>query len=34
MKYIEYYPLVLREVYEIQIISNILDKFLNEFEEN
>ena len=34
MKYIEYYPLVLREVYEIQIISNILDKFLNDFEEN
>lgn len=34
MKYIEYYPLVLREIYEIQIISNILDKFLNEFEEN
>ena len=34
MKYIEYYPLVLRDVYEIQIISNIFDKFLNEFEEN
>ena len=34
MKYIEYYPPVLREVYEIQIVGNILDKFLSEFEEN
>lgn len=34
MKYIDYYPLVLREVYEIQIISLVFDKLLIEFESN
>lgn len=34
MKYIDYYPLVLRDVYEIQLISRIFDKLLSDFEGN
>lgn len=34
MKYIDYYPLVLREVYEIQLISLIFDKLLLELDGN
>lgn len=34
MKYIEYYPPVLKEVYEIQLLSNVLDNALNEVREN
>lgn len=34
MKYLDYYPLVLREVYEIQLISRIFDKLLSDFEGN
>lgn len=34
MKYIEYYPPVLKEVYEIQLISNVLDNVLDEAKEN
>ena len=34
MKYIDYFPLVLSEVYEIQLISRIFDKRLSDFEGN
>lgn len=34
MKYIEYYPPVLKEVYEIQLISKVLDNVLDEAKEN
>lgn len=34
MKHLDYYPLVLREVYEIQLISRIFDKLLSDFEGN
>lgn len=34
MKYIDYFPLVLKEVYEIQLISRIFDKLLSDFERD
>jgi hypothetical protein len=34
MKYINYYPLILREIYEIQLLSLIFDKVLADFEDN
>lgn len=34
MKYIDYYPLVLKEVYEIKLISFIMDKYLLQVESN
>lgn len=34
MKYIDYYPFVLKEVYEIKLISFIMDKYLLLLESN
>lgn len=33
MKYIEYYPTVLKEIYEIQLLSGALDNVLDEAKE-
>lgn len=34
MKYIDYYPLILREVHEIKLLSSIFDKYLLDLEND